>query len=55
MTNPRENQDRTSSEPAAEKLSARTARIYEQHYRERYNLERDRLAERIDLGGKEGA
>lgn len=56
MTNPQEAraQPRPDRSLTAE-LSTRAARIYELRHRERYNLERERLAEWIDLGGEEGA
>ena len=55
MTTPREAQDQSDPQAVITGLSTRAARIYELRYRERYSLERERLAEWIDLGGEEGA
>lgn len=58
MTNPNPREARAQPGPdrsLTAELSTRAARIYELRHRERYNLERERLAEWIDLGGEEGA
>jgi len=56
MTNPREARDQPDADRSLHaKLSTRAARIYELRHRAHYNLERERLAEWIDLGGEEGA